>query len=106
MPEINATTREIVPAGYKVATQPIAKGAPVLKVPALPDAQRSPRQGGFAQTETVLYDLTSDADQLHPITDQATEDRMVALIIDEMLAHDAPGELFKRFDLEIPDLRR
>ena len=31
LPELQAVTREIVPAGYKVATQPIAKGAPVLK---------------------------------------------------------------------------
>lgn len=31
LPDLRVKTGEIVPAGYKVATQPIAKGAPILK---------------------------------------------------------------------------
>lgn len=75
------------------------KGAPLLKVPALPDAKRSPRQGGFADARTVLYDLERDPHQLHPIDDEAVERRMCQLIVAEMKAHDAPPELFDRFGL-------
>ena len=40
------------------------RGAPVLRMPARPDAKRSSRQGGFADASTVLYDLAADPRQL------------------------------------------
>jgi len=74
-------------------------GVPLLKVPALADAKRSPRQGGFADTETVLYDLLSDPGQENPIQLPEIEARLCRLIAREMIAHDAPAELFQRFAL-------
>ena len=75
------------------------KEAPVLKVPAFASAKRSPRQGGFSDTQTCLYDLRSDPQQLHPFRDAAIEADLKALILAEMRAHEAPEELYKRFDL-------
>jgi len=76
------------------------KGVPLLKIPALPDAKRSPRQGGFADTKTVLFDLAKDPHQLNPIQAPEIEQEICAAIIREMLAHDAPEELYQRFDLQ------
>ncbi len=74
-------------------------GAPVLRLPARADAKRSPRQGGFAEATTALYDLEGDPDQHKPLADAAVEDRLCSLMKAEMAAHDAPAELFTRFDL-------
>lgn len=75
------------------------KGMPLLKVPALPDAKRSPRQGGFADTDTVLFDMEADPQQMTPIRDEAAESRISKAIVAEMRRHDAPQELYQRFDL-------
>ena len=75
------------------------KGAPVLRLPARADAKRSPRQGGFADARTVLYDLASDPGQHSPLADSSVEDRLCALMRAEMAAHEAPAELYARFDL-------
>ena len=74
-------------------------GAPVLRLPARTDAKRSPRQGGFADAETVLYDLAADPGQNTPLADSSVEDRLCGLMKAEMAAHDAPVELYARFDL-------
>lgn len=75
-------------------------GVPVLKIPALPQAKRPPMQGGgFADTRTALYDLDSDPSQSRPIDDPDVERRMVDAIIGQMRIHQAPTELFGRFDL-------
>lgn len=75
-------------------------GMPVLRVPALPTAKRPPMQGGgFAETQTVLYDLDRDPGQTTPLDDPDTEARMAAAIAREMHRHEAPPELFARFDL-------
>ena len=76
------------------------KGAPVLKVPALPDAKRSPRQGGFYDSETRLFDMIADPGQTAPFRDAATEARFCAAIAAEMRAHDAPPELYERWALD------
>ena len=75
------------------------KGAPLLRVPALPDAKRSPRQGGFADAETVLYDLATDPAQETPVESPETVERIESLLIAEMAAHEAPAELYERFSL-------
>jgi len=70
-------------------------------VPALADAKRSPRQGGFADAHTVRYYLhNAPPGQASPIDDPETERRMCALMIEEMRRHDAPHELFARFGLD------
>ena len=75
------------------------KGAPLLKIPALTDAKRSPRQGGFADTHTVLFDLVKDPQQFAPIQKPEIEDQFCLDIVEEMKRHDAPTELYDRFDL-------
>lgn len=77
------------------------KGAPVLKIPALTDAKRSPTQGGFSETRTVLYDLESDPQQMKPFRDAELETIFCAAIVAEMNRHNAPSELYGRFDLEV-----
>ena len=76
-------------------------GVPVLKVPALPHAKRPPMQGGgFADTDTVLYDLSTDPGQTTAVRDSDTEARLTGAIVTEMRRHDAPPELYARFGLE------
>ncbi|WP_226779969.1 sulfatase [Oceaniglobus trochenteri] len=78
-------------------------GMPVLKIPALPGAKRPPMQGGgFDDTKTVLYDLSLDPGQTTPLDDPAIEARFCAAIAAAMQAHDAPPELYDRFDLQVP----
>jgi len=76
------------------------KGVPLLKIPALADAKRSPRQGGFADARTVLYDLAKDPKQLTPLQAPGVERDLCAAIVQEMQEHDAPRELYERFDLK------
>lgn len=75
------------------------KGVPVLKVPALTDAKRSPRQGGFYDCTTQLYDLQADPDQSSSLPDPAVEERLCDLIAEQMVLHDAPDELFTRWNI-------
>ena len=75
------------------------KNAPVMKLPAFPGAKRSPRQGGFSDTQTCLYHLRSDPEQMQPFRDNAIETRLQTLICEEMQAHEAPDELYQRFAL-------
>ena len=75
------------------------KDAPVLRVSALTDAKRSPRQGGFFDTETRLFDLASDPGQTAPFRDAAIEARFCNAIAADMARHDAPDEIYMRWDL-------
>jgi hypothetical protein len=73
---------------------------PVLKIPAIKGAKRPPMQGGgFDDTETVLYDLTADPSQMAPFRDAAIEARFCAAMSRALAAHDAPPELYARFNL-------
>lgn len=76
-----------------------SKGAPLLKIPALKDAKRSPRQGGFAQTETCLYDLQIDPHQHQPFRDAEIETKLMLAMRTELSSHEAPEEIYHRFDL-------
>lgn len=79
------------------------RGMPVLKIPATSEAKRPPMQGGgFDDTATVLYDLAADPGQTRALQDPALESRFCAAIAAEMRAHDAPAELYARFELEVP----
>lgn len=92
------TTEELAPATLHRGFD-FTSGAPVLRLPARPDAKRSPRQGGFADTQTVMHHLASDPGQTAPFRDAGLEARMCELIRAEMAAHEAPAELYTRFDL-------
>ena len=79
-------------------------GMPVLKMPALKDAKRPPMQGGgFDDTETVLFDLLADPGQMTPFRDEKIEEYFCLAMENILTAHDAPIELYKRFDLEVPN---
>ena len=92
------TIEELAPATLHRGFD-FTRGAPVLRLPARADARRSPRQGGFADTRTVLHDLATDPHQAAPFRDAELETRLCSLIRTEMAAHDAPAELYVRFDL-------
>lgn len=78
-------------------------GMPVLQIPAVKEAKRPPMQGGgFGDTETVLYDLLDDPEQIHPFRDEKIESRFFEALTQAMIAHDAPPELYDRFALEVP----
>ena len=47
----------------------------------------------------MLYDLETDPRQLKPVSDGAVEKDLCDAIRDEMTLHDAPMELYARFDL-------
>ena len=93
--------RELVPAELYYGFS-FTKGAPVLKIPALKDAKRSPRQGGFADTQTRLFDMRSDAGQNAPFRNKEIEAELLKAIAAEMAIHEAPDELYHRFDIGRP----
>ena len=90
--------RELIPAELYHGFS-FTKGAPLMRMPALKDAKRSPRQGGFADTKTMLFDLKYDPEQNLSFRDKELELDLCNKIIIEMNAHEAPKELFRRFDL-------
>ena len=77
------------------------KGIPVLKIKALDDAQRVPFQDGdgFEDTETRLFDLTMDPKEERPFRDPEIESRLLAGAVTIMKNHDAPAEMYHRFEL-------
>ena len=77
-----------------------SQGVPLLKVPATADAKRPPMQGGgFEDTATVLYDLVSDPNQTQRIEDSVIEEKFLMAIASEMALHEAPAELYERFEI-------
>ena len=54
---------------------------------------------GFADAETVLYDCHTDPGQTTPIHAPEIAARMTRAIAAELAAHDAPDELYDRFEL-------
>ena len=79
------------------------KGVPLLKVPGI---EKSPMRmlapGYFADTETVLFDLKKDPNQLRPIEDKVVEARLIAAMTYLMDKNEAPPELFARLGLAVP----
>lgn len=76
-------------------------GVPVLRIAAMKGAKRPPMQGGgFDDTHSRLFDLATDPDQMRPLDDAATAQRLDAAIHAEMARHEAPAELYHRFALE------
>ena len=71
----------------------------VVTMQAIKGAKRSSGQRGFADTKTVPYDLSYDPTQHMPIRNKSVEKIMCDAIISEMVRHQAPSELYKRFDL-------
>ncbi|MFQ5972288.1 MAG: sulfatase [Alphaproteobacteria bacterium] len=81
------------------------KGVPVLKVRG---TEKSPMfdtnlgPGRLAGTETALFDLETDPDQLTPIRDADVEARLIRQMVTLMRENDAPAEAYTRLDLAVP----
>jgi hypothetical protein len=77
------------------------KGVQVLKIKARNDSKRVPNHDGigFEDTDTRLYDLREDPGEQHPFRDDQIEARLLAAAVRVMKAHDAPPEMYDRFDL-------
>lgn len=79
------------------------KGVPLLKVPgAVSPGHLSLHPQFYKDTQTALYDMTTDPLQLHPLDDPATEARLTQAMIGLMAACDAPAEAFTRLGLTAP----
>ncbi|WP_180901259.1 sulfatase [Martelella soudanensis] len=79
------------------------RGAPLLSIPVQSCSAMFDHQGPgcLVDAETRLYDLVADPAQLAPLEDTCVEARMKKLLIEEMVAHDAPEELFRRLGLNM-----
>jgi hypothetical protein len=76
------------------------KGCQVLKLPVVAEAKANMvSRYPLLDAETVLYDLDADPGQIAPRRIADIEERMIALMIGEMKAHDAPAELYRRLGL-------
>jgi len=77
------------------------QGVPLLKVPSTPKSPVYSRHGPAVQIncETRLFDLGDDPTQLRPIDEPTVVDRLAGQMVALMMAHDAPAEIYKRFDL-------
>ena len=74
--------------------------ASVVTMQAIKGAKRLPRQRRFSDTKTVPYDLSYDPTQHVPIRNKSVKKKLMCdAIISEMVRHQAPSELYKRFDL-------
>lgn len=81
------------------------KGIELLKIRARDDSKRVPNHDGigFEDTETRLYDLRTDPRELTPMRDAAVEARLLTAAATVMDNHDAPDEMFRRFNLTRPE---
>ncbi len=70
------------------------KGCRTMKIKA-----RSIMAGRF-KMETLLFDLETDPQQETPIRDPEVEDRLIQLMVKQMLENDVPKEQFERLGLE------
>nr|WP_203645484.1 sulfatase [Streptomyces sp. SID14478] len=85
------TPAELTAATLEPA-RPFTKGAPLLRLPGF--AVGNPHAFG-----SLLFDLETDPDQEHPLTDDALERRMASLLVDALRAEDAPSEQYERLGL-------
>ncbi len=76
------------------------KGLQTLKVPVVEAAAANMlRRYPLLDARTVLFDVTADPVQAHPVEAPEQEARMVRLLAAAMRAHDAPVEAFARLGL-------
>jgi arylsulfatase A-like enzyme len=79
------------------------KEVKVLKIKARDDSKRIPNHDGeaFQDSETRLFDLSADPTEGCPIDDDAVASRLLAAASVVMLQHDAPREMFERFEIHL-----
>ena len=79
------------------------KGVPVLRMRLDPANSQLGNDGlTLVQCGNALYDLEADPEQASPINDPEVEARLLAAMVAQFQAHDAPPELYDHFDLTIP----
>lgn len=78
------------------------QGAPVLRIKARDDSRRVPNHDalGFQDRGTRLFDLETDPGENDPCRDEAVERRLSDALREIMQRHDAPPEMYRRFELE------
>lgn len=81
---------------------PFSRNTPVLKIPATPKSPFYNHQGpGVLQdTESALFDLQTDPQQMHPLSDPALARVMRQHAIRQMHQQHAPAEYFTRLALD------
>jgi arylsulfatase A-like enzyme len=80
------------------------KGMQVMRIPARVTAEGSPMKGQTIEdARTVLYDLENDPGQTVAVDDPAVERRLVDTMTRLMREADAPGEVFRRLGLAVPE---
>ena len=86
-----------------VAPFEFSKGVSLLKIKARDDSKRVPNHDsdGFEDAETRLYDLTSDPGEQQALRDEAVETRLLRSAVTMMREHEAPAEMFRRFELAL-----
>ena len=72
------------------------KNCPVLKIELKNDLYGT----GFPPYPDMLFDHVADPDQLNPVDAPEVEVRMLNLIREQMLANDAPPEVFRAYGLD------
>jgi len=84
-------------------SMPFSRNTPVLKVPATPKSPFYNLQGpGVLQdTQSALFDLHTDPQQLHPLDNPALEYSMRQHAVAQMQLHHAPPEYFRRLALDL-----
>ncbi len=76
------------------------KGCPVMKIDGSDGLEvKMQLDRTHERNQNLLFDLQSDPEQKHPITDAAVEQRMIELMIKLMKEHDAPVDQYERMGL-------
>lgn len=77
------------------------KGVPVLSIEAPPKGAHVPKSGAefFGHTQTQLFDLSTDPEQLSPIDDECVTKRLLEGAVQIMKAHDTPSEVYEWYGL-------
>lgn len=77
------------------------KGMKVMKIKGRDDSKRIPNHDaqGFQDSETKLFDLLNDPTEENPIMNKTVKNRLLDRFVTIMRNHDAPEEMFERFDL-------
>lgn len=77
------------------------KGVSLLKIKARDDSKRVPMHDGegFEDTETRLFDLSTDPGEARPFRDAAIEARLLDGAREVMTKHEVPAEILQRFQM-------
>lgn len=94
------TEKELLSATLMAGSR-FSAGVPLLKIPVTSDSPwyQSHGPARMEETQTVLYDLETDPDQLTPLISAEVEAHLVGELVVRLQEADAPPEAFQRFGL-------